>query len=166
MGKVMSLSNHSPFNDLSKYGDIDFSVEYKDEDGNIEVDSYLENTEIGNYLKSAHYADEALGVLFKLIKENNLDENTVFVLYGDHESKLGKENLNYLYNYDLYTHKLKSKDDATYINLNKYGYNLLKNTPLIIYTNGIQSKTVKDVMGMWDVFPTISNMFNLKLSII
>lgn len=162
MGKVISLSNHSPFNDLSKYGDIDFSVEYKDEDGNIEVDSYLENTEIGNYLKSAHYADEALGVLFKLIKENNLDENTVFVLYGDHESKLGKENLNYLYNYDLYTHKLKSKDDATYINLNKYGYNLLKNTPLIIYTNGIQSKTVKDVMGMWDVFPTISNMFGLE----
>ncbi|WP_294353664.1 LTA synthase family protein [uncultured Clostridium sp.] len=162
MGKVISLSNHSPFNDLSKYGNINFSVEYKDDEGNIKVDSYLEDTEIGNYLKSAHYADEALGVLFKLIKENNLDDNTVFVLYGDHESKLGKDNLDFLYNYDLDIHKLKSKDDATYINLNKYNYNLLKNTPLIIYTKDMSPKLVKDVMGMWDVFPTISNMFGLE----
>ena len=162
MGKVISLSNHSPFNDLSKYGNINFSVEYKDDEGNIKVDSYLEDTEIGNYLKSAHYADEALGVLFKLIKENNLDDNTVFVLYGDHESKLGKDNLDFLYNYDLVIHKLKSKDDATYVNLNKYNYNLLKNTPLIIYTKDMSPKLVKDVMGMWDVFPTISNMFGLE----
>ena len=55
---------------------------------------------MGNYLKSAHYADEALGVFFKLVKENGLDEDTVFILYGDHESKLGKKNLNLLYNYD------------------------------------------------------------------
>lgn len=162
MGKIISLSNHSPFSDISKYGNIDFSIEYIDSEGNLKIDSYLEDTEIGNYLKSAHYADYALGILFNLIEENNLDEDTVFILYGDHESKLGKKNLNLLFNYDTSLHRLKTIEDEGYVSLDNYGYELLRNTPLIIYSNGVESKIVEDVMGMWDVFPTVSNMFNLE----
>ena len=118
---------------------------------------------MGNYLKSAHYADEALGVFFKLVKENGLYEDTVFILYGDHESKLGKKNLNLLYNYDEKSGEYKNKLDPTYVDLDNYQYDILKNTPLIIYTsNGIINGEVKDVMGMWDVFPTVANMFNLS----
>ena len=40
---------------------------------------------------------------------------------------------------------------------------MLKNTPLIILSSdGIISSEVKDVVGMWDVYPTVSNMFNLS----
>ena len=149
MGKIITLSNHSPFDDVTKYGNIDLG--------------YLNDTEMGNYLKSAHYADEALGVFFKLVKENGLDEDTVFILYGDHESKLGKKNLNLLYNYDEKSGEYKNKLDPTYVDLDNYQYDILKNTPLIIYTsNGIINGEVKDVMGMWDVFPTVANMFNLS----
>lgn len=162
MGKVISLSNHSPFDDLTKYGDVDFSTTYKDDDGNEIVDKYLENTEIGNYLKSAHYADEALGLFLKLIKENGLDKDTVFVFYGDHEAKLGKKNLSLLYNYDINEHKYIDEDDERYVSLDNYEYDILKNTPLIIYGEGAPHKEIKDVMGMWDVFPTIANMFNLE----
>lgn len=149
MGKIITLSNHSPFDDVTKYGNIDLG--------------YLNDTEMGNYLKSVHYADEALGVFFKLVKENGLDEDTVFILYGDHESKLGKKNLNLLYNYDEKSGEYKNKLDPTYVDLDNYQYDILKNTPLIIYTsNGIINGEVKDVMGMWDVFPTVANMFNLS----
>ena len=172
MGTMITLSNHTPFNDVTKYGNLDFSVTYSKDTG--EVDSkgnpiyeevtipYLEDTEMGNYLKSAHYADEALGEFFESILENNLDEDTVFILYGDHESKLGKKNLNLLYNYDIYTESIKDENDPTYISLDNYQYELLTNTPLIIWTSdkNLQAE-ITDVMGMWDVLPTVANMFGL-----
>ena len=118
---------------------------------------------MGNYLKSAHYADKCLGYFFDMIKKNGLDKDTVFILYGDHEAKLGKKNFNLLYNYNEVTDEYKSVDDPTYVSLDNYQYDMLKNTPLIILSSdGIISSEVKDVIGMWDVFPTVSNMFNLS----
>lgn len=173
MGLIISLSNHSPFNDVEKYGsDLDFSITFNkntgetDENGNEVYEEvtvpYLENTEMGNYLKSAHYADKAYGELFEIFKEDGFLENTVIILYGDHEAKLGKKNFNLLYNYDPLTEGIKSKEDPTYISLDNYRYDLLKNTPLIIWTGDKSlKKEIKDVMGMWDVYPTVANMFNL-----
>ena len=172
MGTIITLSNHTPFDDVTKYGDLDFSITYDRNTGETDYNGkpiyeevtvpYLENTEMGNYLKSAHYADKALGEFFENILKNNLDEDTVFILYGDHESKLGKKNLNLLYNYDLDTEDIKSEDDPTYISLDNYQYDLLRNTPLIIWTSDGELKgKIEDVMGMWDVLPTVSNMFNL-----
>ena len=166
-GTIITLSNHTPFNDVEKYGDLDFTVTYTrlGENGEEQEisDDYLENSQIGNYLKSAHYADEALGLFFDKIKEEGLDKDTIFILYGDHEAKLGKNQLNLLYNYDVSTGELKSDDDPTYVDIDAYKYDLLKNTPLIIY--GVPKKyqvEYMEVMGMYDVFPTVANMFNFK----
>ncbi len=170
MGTVITLSNHSPFADVDKYGDLDFSITFEKETGEYDVNGvpiretvtvpYLENTEMGNYLKSAHYADEALGEFFEALKVSGMLENTVIVFYGDHESKLGKKNLSLLYNYDPMTEKIKSEDDPTFVNFDNYKYDLIKNTPFIIWTGDDSLKReVTDVMGMWDVFPTIANMF-------
>ena len=173
MGTIITLSNHSPFNDLEKYPQLDFSITFNktldelDENGNNIVEEvtvpYLENTSMGNYLKSAHYADEALGEFFNMIMENNLDENTVFIIYGDHEAKLGKSQFNLLYNYDPNTDDVKDETDPTYIPMGTYEYELLKNTPFIIWTS---DKTftgeVTDVMGMYDVLPTVANMFGFE----
>jgi len=175
MGTIITLSNHSPFSDITKYGDLDFSITYTkyledtDEFGNKiteEVtDKYLEDTDLGNYLKSAHYADEALGQFFDMIKENNLDENTVFIIYGDHEAKLGKSAFNLLYNYDITTGRLKSIDDPTYVKIDSYAYDLLKNTPFIIWTSDNSLKgEITDVMGMYDVLPTVANMFGFEVN--
>ncbi len=170
MGTVITLSNHSPFNDTTKYGDIDFSVTYNrdtgkyDENGNVITEEvtvpYLEDTEMGNYLKSAHYADEALGEFFTELDNAGILDDTVIILYGDHESKLGKKNLNLLYNYDVTTGELKDKEDPTYVEFDYYKYELIKNTPLIIWTkDGSMQSEISDVMGMWDVMPTVANMF-------
>lgn len=172
MGTIITLSNHSPFDDITKYGELDFSITFDKETGRYDSNGkpitesvtvpYLEDTEMGNYLKSAHYADEALGEFFDMIKENGLDENTVFIIYGDHESKLGKKNLNLLYNYDVYTEDVKDEEDPTFISFDNYKYDLLKNTPFIIWTNDSKLQgEIKEVMGMWDVYPTVANMFNL-----
>ena len=173
MGTIITLSNHSPFEDVLKYGNLDFSITF--DKGTGEFDSfgeeiketvtvpYLEDTPMGNYLKSAHYADEALGEFFSEIKRQDLDKDTVFIIYGDHESKLGRKNLNLLYNYDVMTEDIKDETDPTYVNLEDYNYDLIKNTPLIIWTSDMElRKEITDVMGMWDVLPTVANMFGLE----
>ena len=174
MGTIITLSNHSPFNDLDKYPDLDFSITFNktldelDENGNNIVEEvtvpYLEDTNMGNYLKSAHYADQALGEFFQMVMENNLDENTVFIIYGDHESKLGRSQFNLLYNYDPNTDDVKDETDPTYIPMGTYEYEMLKNTPLIIWTSDKElTEEITDVMGMYDVLPTVANMFGFEV---
>lgn len=167
MGTIITLSNHSPFDDVEKYGEFKVTMTYEatDEFGNSIMDeaSYLEGTDMGNYLKSVHYSDAALGEFFNTVREDPIFDNTVFVLYGDHEAKLGKSQFKLLYNYDPYINGIKSIDDPTYISLENYNYDLLKNTPLIIWTKDKKlQKEVTDVMGMYDILPTIGNMFGFE----
>jgi phosphoglycerol transferase MdoB-like AlkP superfamily enzyme len=41
-------------------------------------------TEFGNYLNALHYGDQSLGVLLEGLRQRNLEENTLFVFFGDH----------------------------------------------------------------------------------
>ena len=167
LGTIITLSNHSPFSDIEKYGEFDVKMKYshEDEDGNkiTEYAQYLEGSAMGNYIKSSHYADEALGDLLKLLKDNNLYENTIFVLYGDHEARLSKREFDLLYNYDPETNGVKSKEEEDYYDVYGYNYDLLKNTPLIIWSGEKEfNKKIENVMGMYDVLPTIANMFGFE----
>ncbi len=166
-GTIITLSNHSPYKESQKFGDFDLSMSYKytDEEGNTIVGrrKYLEDTEMGYYIKSAHYADEAIGDLFNDLKENNLLDNTIIVFYGDHEARLPKKEFERLYNYDPINDSLLSEDDENYYSMDNYNYDLLRNTPLIIWSNDEKySKEITKVMGMYDVLPTIANMFGFK----
>lgn len=175
MGTVITLSNHSPFKFLDKYGEYDMSTTYRDcdETGICEnkTTDYLMTTKqglaVGSYIKSSHYADAALGEFFEYIKNSEYFNNTVFVLYGDHDAKLTRSEVNYLYNYDYKTGELKDESDPTYKNYDYYDHELNKNTPLIIWTKNknLRSKLngqVDYVMGMYDVMPTLGNMLGIK----
>ena len=166
-GTVITLSNHSPFNDLKKYDEFDVTMPYSyiDENGVKQTDiaPYLEGTAMGNYIKSAHYADAALGEFIEELKENNILENTVILIYGDHEARLAKREFIRLYNYDPKEQDIKDEEDPTYISMDNYNYDLLKNTPFIIWSNEETfNKKISYTMGMYDVLPTIANMFGFK----
>ena len=86
-GTVITLSNHSPFNDLTKYDPFEVTMDYTytDENGKKQSGkaSYLENTSMGNYIVSAHYADAALYymVIMKLdLLKNNLIYYIIMIL--------------------------------------------------------------------------------------
>ena len=167
LGTIITLSNHSPFNDLEKYSKFDVTMDYTlvDDDGNkLKLNApYLEDSAMGNYIRSSHYADEAMGELFKLLKDNGLYENTIFVLYGDHEARLAKKEFDLLYNYDPENDNIKSSDSEDYYDVYGYNYDLLKNTPLIIWSGEEKfNKEIENVMGMYDILPTIANMFGFK----
>ena len=166
-GTVITLSNHSPFNDLEKYDDFDVSMPYSyvDENGvkQTDVAPYLEGTAMGNYLKSAHYADAALGEFIEELRENGILENTILFFYGDHEARLSKREFIRLYNYNPIERDVKDEEDPSYISMDNYNYDLLKNTPFIIWSNEEKfNKKISYTMGMYDVLPTIANMFGFK----
>ncbi len=71
---IVSASSHTPFyleglEDKSKV--------------NINVGKYKE-TLLGNYLESVNYADYAFGIFIDKLKEANLYDDTVILLFGDH----------------------------------------------------------------------------------
>jgi len=171
MGTIITLSNHSPFKSLEKYGEYDMTTTFKDcdETGICEnkTTNYLYETAVGNYIMSSHYADAALGEFFEYVNKSDYFNNTVFVLYGDHDAKLTRAEVNYLYNYDYKTGELKDEEDPTYKNYDYYDHELNKNTPLIIWTKNKKLRSVLNgkvdyVMGMYDVLPTIGNMLGIK----
>lgn len=171
MGTIITLSNHSPFVYLNKYGKYDMSTTYKECDEfnvceNITTD-YLYNTPVGNYITSSHYADAALGEFISYINKSSAFDNTVFVFYGDHDAKLSRKQKDYLYNYDYKTGELKDESDPTYIDYDSYAHELNKKTPLIIWTKNSKLRSILNgkvdyVMGMYDVLPTIGNMLGIK----
>ena len=168
MGTIITLSNHTPFADLDKYGEdinLSYTTTILNEEGEKEevTFDYLEGTKLGNYIKSAHYADIALGQFINSLYEQNIMNNTVFVMYGDHDAKLSRSEFNYYYNFDFTTGEIKNEDDPTYIEYDYYANELNKNTPLIIWTkNNSLRKEIKYPMGMIDVMPTVANMLGLK----
>lgn len=167
-GTVIMLSNHTPFADVEKYGEFDVDIKEKalnPETNKYEEVSYpyMEGTKIGNYLKSLHYADSALGEFIDALEEEGILENTVLVLYGDHDARLPKADFNRLYNYDKETDDILDSEDPNYVPVDYYQYELLRKVPFMIYSKETEKKlhqNVNTVMGMYDAMPTLGNMFN------
>lgn len=172
MGTIITLSNHSPFTFMDKYGEYDLSTTFEELDEKtgettIKKADYLEGTAVGNYFHSVHYADEAFGEFINAIKNSSLFDNTLFVFYGDHDAKLSKNNLNYLYNYDHKTGEIMDSSNPNYQEYDGFDHELNKKTPLILWTKNRQiqkklPKQVDDVMGMYDVLPTIGNLMGFE----
>ena len=166
-GTIITLSNHSPFNAVSKYDPFDVTMKYTEVNENGEEEEktakYIDGTPMGNYVKSAHYADAALGQFFEDVENGSFADDTVFILYGDHEARLAKSQFDLLYNYDPKTDERILEDDENYYSFDNYKYDLLKNTPLIIWTKDKKfQKEITDVMGMYDILPTVANMFGFE----
>ena len=165
-GLMIMLSNHTPFSDVEHYGNYEVNMKetVTKEDGTTEevVHQYLEGRKLGNYIKSAHYADEALGELFQELDENGLLDNTVVVIYGDHDARLPRKEYDYMYNYNKETDSKLDKDDPNYKEYDSYQYELGRKVPFIIWTKDMAgtdlNMEVKDVMGMYDAMPTLGNM--------
>ena len=118
---------------------------------------------MGSYIKSVHYADEAIGEFINELDEAGLLENTVIVIYGDHDAKLKKSEFNRYYNYDPYNDDIKSKDSEDYVTIDSYTYELNRKTPFIIWTKNKKFNVeITEVMGMYDALPTLGNMFGFK----
>ena len=159
-GTLIMLTNHTPFSDINDYSD--YSVDLYNEDGT--VTKYLEGTKMGNYLKSVHYADEAIGDVMSMLDEKGILDDTIVVIYGDHDAKLKTSEFEKLY----YNENIDSVliDPSKKIEvIDDYTYELNRKVPFIIWSKDKiatdYTGTFNKVMGMIDVSPTLENMLGL-----
>ena len=163
-GTLITLTNHTPWSDLDLMDDYDTTWTV-DIDGQEIVRDYLEGTTLGDYFRSVHYMDQAISQFLDDMDNSGLLDNTVIVIYGDHDARISKKNYNLMYNYDPYTDSLKEEGDEGYIDYNDYEYKLDKKVPFIIWTKDKKiTKTVSTATGMIDAYPILANLFGVKNS--
>lgn len=167
-GTLIMLTNHTPFTWIDEHSDYEVNYKYQklnEETGEMEevIAPYMEGTSLGSYFKSVHYADEALGQLMTDLDTAGILDNTVVVIYGDHDSKLKKSEYVRLYNYNPETNSILDKNDPNYQPVDYYSYELNRKVPLIIWSKDKKLATeITKVMGMYDILPTLGNMFGFK----
>ena len=174
-GVLIMFTNHTPFSDIDKYGEfpVDIVETVINEQGIEEqiTHPYMEGTKLGNYFKSLHYADAALGEFVTELEANGLLEDTIIVIYGDHDARLSRKEYEKLYNYNFDTKQFIDEDDENYRKYDSYQYELGRKVPFIIWSKDMESKginkEISNVMGMYDVMPTLGNMlgFNNKYAL-
>lgn len=135
---VLSMTSHSPF-------------ELPKEKQRIQLPSQFNHTKIGDYLKSTHYADYALGKFINGLKENELWNNSIIVVYGDHSGYHPKPE--------------EVKDNKLMENILGHPYGLADrfNIPLLIHVPGDYKGELNNLAGQIDIMPTIANLLGLNL---
>ena len=71
---LITLTSHYPYNYTGNFKELKL--------GN------LEGTDFGGYIHSIHYVDDAVGKMIETMKKEGLWDKTVFIMYGDHDTKL------------------------------------------------------------------------------
>ena len=167
-GTLVMLTNHTPFSDITEFSDYSVDVitdEIDPETGEKVVIPWLENTKIGNYLKSVHYADEAIGELMTYLEEKDLLDDTIIVLYGDHDCKLKQSEFKKLYESEYYQSSLIDPENTVGV-IDNFTYEINRKVPFFIWSEDVSNskyaKEVNEVMGMIDIMPTLSNMLGVK----
>jgi lipoteichoic acid synthase len=135
-GFFVTLSSHYPYN-------FEYFENYEFNTGKYE------NTLLGDYLKAINYADMALGNFIDQLKESDLYDNTLLVIYGDH-SAITKNHSEQLMEFIG-----KENSELEWIKLQK--------VPLIIHYPGVENGQINSIIsGEIDIFPTIANLMNLN----
>lgn len=161
---MIMLSNHTPFDMAKPYDDYKTTMvttitneEGKKEEVELQ---YIEGTKLSNYYNSVHYADSAIGEFLAQLDEAGLLDNTVVIIYGDHDARLPKNDYEFANNYDVETGEKYKKTDSRFVEEDYYTYELNRKVPFIIWTKDKKyKKEIKTVAGMYDVMPTLGNMF-------
>ncbi|MDF2679169.1 MAG: phosphoglycerol transferase [Brevibacillus sp.] len=102
----------------------------------------MKNDSVSRYIQSVHYADQALGSFIEGLRKERLLDQTVLVIYGDHQG----------------VNKYYAKD------VQKSGYTWLKNDknlPLMIYHPSLKGVTFNQIGGQIDILPTVRHLFGL-----
>ena len=161
-GTLITLTNHTPWSDLKLMDEYDVSWTVNI-DGNDVKRDYLNGTILGDYLRSVHYMDQAIGLFIEEMDAAGLLDNTVIVIYGDHDARISKKNYNLMYNYDPYTDSILEEGDEGYRDYNEYEYRMDKKVPFIIWSKDKSlSKEIKTPTGMIDAAPILENLFGVR----
>ncbi|CAM3755887.1 LTA synthase family protein [Cohnella lubricantis] len=140
--QIISMSGHHPFNIPGRKYKMDLPDRY-------------EGTLVGDYIRAQNYSDWALGQFIDKLKANGVWDNSLVVIYGDHQG---------LPIYSLTSAEKKLMKDDIYHR--DYTVQDMMNIPLILKLPGDQqeAQVINQVGGQSDIFPTIANLAGISLA--
>lgn len=113
----------------------------------LKLDKELDNSIMGKYLQVINYADAQIGAFLEDLDRKGILDNTVVVIYGDHEG------VHKYYNDQLSS---SSYHEAWWDNNGKL--------PLIIYDKSLKGKVVQTIGGEVDIMPTLAYILGVDKS--
>ena len=132
---LITLTSHYPYNNVDKYGDFNVGE--------------IEGSLLANYIKSIHYADEQIGFFIQQLKDTELWDQSLVVIYGDHPG--------IPFNNREELRGFLKLDDKQWL------WEKLQKVPLIIHLP--ESKVVGEyeiAAGQADILPTICNLLGIQ----
>jgi lipoteichoic acid synthase len=133
--KLITLTNHYPFK-LNKKDQL--------------IPLYTSKSKtLNRYIPTVRYMDKALMLFFDEIKAKGLYDNSIFILYGDHNGISQKHN----------------KAMAKFLGIDKLtplDQIQLQRVPLIIHIPGQKGKIIHTIGGQVDLKPTILHLLGIE----
>lgn len=109
----------------------------------------LEGTIMGDYIHAVHYVDAAIGSLVERMKEEGLWDNTILLMYGDHDNSIKDQKL-----FEQFLGKPLSELEYT---------KMMKQVPFIVHMpRGENAGTYTNVGGQTDVTPTVMHLLGIS----
>lgn len=130
MAYTITLTSHTPF-DLPK------------DEINLKIPENLKGSKLGGYYECINYTDKYIGDFLDRLDEEGILDNTVVVMYGDHEG----------------VHKFYDDEVSAMKDLEPWMVKNDKRVPLIIYNKGLEGQTFSKAGGQVDLLPTVSYLF-------
>lgn len=132
----ITLTSHNPFVLPPQYRGLDIGGELKD-------------IRLGHYMESVNYFDRVLGDFIKDLKQEGLYEDSIIVIYGDHQGL------------DIREEEIKSQV-SSYLG-REYRHEDMLNISLIVHIPGMgKSETISTTGGQIDFFPTMLNLLGIE----
>ncbi len=114
----------------------------------LKLPAALDDSYLGGYLQSIHYTDKYLGQFLDGLEKDGVLDNTVVVMYGDHEG---------IHKY--FPDSLRDVTlDGDWWKDNK------KQTPLIVYKPGMKQEEIATTGGEIDILPTVCYLMGIGSS--
>ncbi len=136
---MITLSNHVPYDLPEELKEIDILPE---DEGSF----------YGNYINTVRYTDSAIGKFIDNLKANELYDNTIIAIYGDHHG---------------ISAGLNPRDVPGVEELigEKFDFDTMLNVPLIMHVPGLSENIkIDDVRSQIDFLPTILNLYGIDSS--
>lgn len=134
---IMTITSHTPFEMPKKDEFLDLPPEF-------------EGSYTGNYLQSVRYTDEQIGKFIEFLKEENLYEDSLIVVTGDHSG--------------LHGTPMKKSDTELMGSLLGHSYSIKDRflLPFIVAGPGLfQNERFSTLGGQMDIMPTLTNLMGI-----
>ncbi|QNO14213.1 LTA synthase family protein [Alkalicella caledoniensis] len=116
----------------------------------LNVGEQYEGTSLEDYLQTVRYLDTQIGEFIQALKDENLYDNSIIVVYGDHKG------LDYRY--------AEANEHITNLIGREYQVQEMYRVPFIVHMPGSGLKeTISTVGGQVDFYPTMANLLGIEL---